>query len=54
MSILPTGMCAKTCLVPPEVRSMHQDHLQLKLQMVESHYVGARNQTWVLCKSKHP
>lgn len=27
------------------------DSLELKLQMVVSHYADARNQTWVFCKS---
>lgn len=40
-------------LVPVDVRK-GTDHMALELQVVMNSYVGAGNQTWVICKSKQP
>ena len=42
------------CLVTHRGQKRALEPLELELQMVVSCYVGARNQTWVLCKNnKH-
>lgn len=45
-------VCAPhACLVPAEARNRASDPLELELQIVLSHHVGAGNWTQVVCKS---
>ena len=51
MLCLHACLCA-TCM-PGAHGGQEKDPLELELQMLVSHHVGARNQTWVLWKIKY-
>lgn len=39
------------CAVPVEAKRGCGNPLELELQMIVNHHLGAGNQSWVLCKS---
>jgi hypothetical protein len=50
MNVLP--VCLRTMCVTSACRGQKVlEHLELELQILVSHHVGAGNQTWVLCQS---
>lgn len=48
MCILPAWMSVHPCIITHEGQTRASDSLELELQMVESHRVGAGNQSWDL------